>query len=455
MWAEKELEHMDFNDMRLNQRLEKILESFTDRPSASIPAASKSKYDAKATYRFLSNDNVATKEIRRGYYAATKERIEQKSEGKTILFASDASNIVLTSHKKLKGIGVLRNQKARGLCLHTTLAYTEEELVLGVVHQVCWGRKPEDYGQRALRSKKPIEEKESYRWIEAFKAAQEALPDKATGIFMGDRGADLYELFLEKRKSNMVLLIRALHDRQLSDSEERMFAKVEKSSCAGILNVSIQRSGDRKARTARLEIRYEYVSIQPPKNKKDLSPIFITVVWAKEIVDDPSTRDQIDWRLLITLPIDSFDQAIYAVRTYAKRWLIERYHYTLKEGCKVEELQLEEADRIDKAIAIYTIVACRIMYMTYLARTAPDEPCITIFSNDEWHALYCYVKKTSIAPKDPPTNREAVLMLATIGGFLDRKCDGAPGVKVIWRGITILEGAVEMYRILTREKRCG
>lgn len=447
MWADKELRHMDFNDLRLKDRLEKILETFTEQPSASIPQACKSQADTKATYRFLENDSVEAEEIRRGFYKATAERMREISKDTTFLFASDATNIVFTTHKKLKGIGVLRNQNARGLNLHTTLAYTEDELILGAVQQACWGRKPEEYGQRALRAKKPIEEKESYRWIESFIAAQESLPDNARGIFTGDRGADLYELFLEPRKSNMHILIRALHNRTL-DSSERMFARLESSSCAGIMETLIKRSGERKERTAQLEIRYENVSVKPPKHKPNLPSINLTMISAKEIIGDSNTQDQVHWKLLTTLPIDSLDKAIYAVQTYAKRWLIERYHYTLKEGCQVEELQLEEAERIDKAIAIYTIVACRLMYITYLARVDPEAPCTTVFADDEWRALYCYAKKTPKAPKVPPTIREAVFMLATIGGFLGRKRDGDPGVKVIWQGMRILEGATEMYRIL-------
>ena len=159
-------------------------------------------------------------------------------------------------------------------------------------------------------------------------------------------------------------------------------------------------------------------------------------------------EEPIYWKLLTTMPIDSLERASYAVTTYAKRWLIERYHYTLKEGCKVEELQFEDAEKIDKAIATYTIVSWRIMHMTYLARVCPDLPCTKMFLEDEWKALYCYAHKNSQIPKTPPTINNAVRMLAKIGGFLGRKADGDPGVKVIWRGLRLLEGAVEMFRIL-------
>lgn len=450
---DKDIQHMNFGDLRLTARLEKILELFTEEPSSSIPEACKSSAATKATYRFFSNDKIEEKAIRKGMYKATINRMKEK-ENATFLFKSDATNIVFTSHKKLKGIGVLRNQKAKGLNLHTTLVSTEDEVTLGVIGQYCWGRNPEEYGQRALRSKKPIQEKESYRWIESFKASQQALPDNSKGIFLADRGADIYELFLEPRKENMHILVRALHNRELTNSSERMFEELSNTSSAGILEVLINRSGERKKRIAKLDVRYKKISIEPPKNKKNLLPINITLIFAQEIIENGEVQDHISWKLLTTLPINSIEDASYAINTYSKRWLIERYHYVLKQGCQVEELQLEEASRINKAIAVYTIIACRIMYMTYLARSNPEAPCTKIFNENEWRALYCYANKTSREPIAPMNLHEAIMMLAKIGGFLGRKSDGYPGVKVIWRGMRKLESATEMYCVL-RGKKCG
>lgn len=454
MFDVRDLRQVDLGDIRLNDRLEAISEAFTNSADSSIPQACKSAAATKAVYRFFSNDNVEVKGLRAGFRKAVVYRIKNCPKGATILYLSDGTNLVFSSHKKLQGIGVLRNQKAKGLNLHTTIVSTENEVVLGVVEQHCWGRKPEDYGQRAVRQKKPIEEKESYRWIESFRASESSLPSSKRGIFLADRGADVYEIFLEPRKENMHLLIRALHDRKLADSHERMFKELEHSPCAGIMEVTINRSGERKERTARLEIRHKNVTIEPPKHKPFFPQINITIISAKEIFDGVNNQDLVNWRLLTTLSIGSLEDAIYAVTTYAKRWLIERFHYVLKEGCKVEELQLKKAERIERAVTVYTVIACRIMHITYLARAAPDLPCTAAFDDDEWRALHCYVHKTSIEPPNPPSLREALLMLAKIGGFLSRKRDGEPGVKVVWRGIRVLEGAVEMYRIL-KEKRCG
>lgn len=452
MYDDQDLHHMNFGDLRLTDRLGKILQDLSEQPTSSIPQACQSAASTKAAYRFLSNDNVNAKKIREGFYQTTIDRIHEVASDKIILFTSDSTNLVYTSHKKLKGIGVLRNQKARGLNLHTTLVSTESEVTLGVVDQQCWGRKPEDYGKSKQRSGKPIEEKESYRWIESLRAAQNSLPDTMRGIFMGDRGADIYELFVEPRTENMHLIIRAMHNRAVNGSSKRAFEQLEQTlSNNNIIEIKVNRSGERKERIAKLAIHYKNLIINPPNGKKNLSPININAVLAKEIVENADIEDPIYWVLFTTLSITSIEKAFYVVKTYAKRWLIERYHYVLKQGCKIQELQLENADRIDKAVAVYTIVACRIMHITYLARICPDEPCTKIFDDDEWRALYCYVNKTAIEPDEPMTLAESVMMLAKVGGFLGRKRDGPPGVKVIWRGMCLLDGIVEMYRILKRK----
>ncbi|KKQ02580.1 MAG: hypothetical protein US13_C0013G0002 [candidate division TM6 bacterium GW2011_GWE2_36_25] len=113
--------------------------------------------ETKGAYRFFANNNIDEQKIINGFSKTTIDRMHQYPKETTFLFLSDSTNIVLSSHKKLKRIGVLRNQKARGLNLHTTIVSTEEELALGIVRQDCWGRKPEDYGKRKLRTKLPID----------------------------------------------------------------------------------------------------------------------------------------------------------------------------------------------------------------------------------------------------------------------------------------------------------
>jgi hypothetical protein len=142
----------------------------------------------------------------------------------------------------------------------------------------------------------------------------------------------------------------------------------------------------------------------------------------------------VEWLLLTTLPVENFKDARRVVTMYTHRWKVERYHYTLKSGCKIEELQLEAADRIERALALYSVIAWRLLYMTYEARAAPNAPCTRVLQEDEWKTLLLVRSPRKALPAQPPTLREAVWMIAGLGGFLGRKSDGEPGVKTIWRG---------------------
>jgi len=141
------------------------------------------------------------------------------------------------------------------------------------------------------------------------------------------------------------------------------------------------------------------------------------------------------WLLWTTLPVTTWDEALAVVQAYERRWLIERYHFVLKSGCGIEQLQLETAERLERALAVCCIVAWRLLWLTYQARETPDVPCTEVFARHEWQALVCTMHGTPVPPAQPPSLREAVRMVAQLGGFLARKGDGEPGVKTIWRGL--------------------
>jgi hypothetical protein len=442
-WAEKEVRYMSFKDQRLAKRCATLLETLGENSAASIPEACQSPAATKAAYRFFDNDRVDSAEIGDGFFNATIDRIKQHP----IVFGlSDATNIVYTSHKNLKGKGVLRNFKASGFCEHSVFVATPDEQPLGMLYQKIWGRDPKDYGKRNLRAKLPIEQKESYRWIESLAAFSSKIPATTQGVFIGDRGGDICELFSASRGENIALLIRALHDRRLENEQQKLFAKLASLSVLGTMDVEVARGPGRPKRVARCTVRCSSVLFKPSKGKAPMPALNAIYVKeeAAENVDNP-----IEWRLITTMPIDSLEEVKKYVQWYASRWLIERFHFTLKSGCKIEDLQLEEADRIERAITIYSIIAWRIMFITYAARTDPNALCTKILSTDEWEALYCFTNKCASPPIAPPTTKEAVNLLAKLGGFLGRKSDKDPGMKVLWRGISRLGDITEAYKVFT------
>jgi hypothetical protein len=139
------------------------------------------------------------------------------------------------------------------------------------------------------------------------------------------------------------------------------------------------------------------------------------------------------------------------VRTYAYRWLVERYHYVLKSGCRIEALPLRDTDRLERALALYAIVAWRLLWLTYLARRQPEHPCTRALSTPEWQVLFRTRYPTAALPTQPPPLGQAVRWIARLGGFLDRAGDGEPGVKVLWRGLRHLEDLTVGWQLAQAE----
>lgn len=180
----------------------------------------------------------------------------------------------------------------------------------------------------------------------------------------------------------------------------------------------------------------------------------MSVVDVQELMP-PNGQEALHWRLLSSLPVQTLDEAKRCVRWYRLRWLIERYHFVLKSGCRIEERQLETAARLQTCLSVYAIVAWRLLWLTYQARCAPTASCEVAFTQEEWQTLYCYIHQVSVPPETPPSLQDAVRWVAQLGGFSNRTGDKHPGVKVLWRGWQRLQDLTAMWRLMHPPPRCG
>jgi hypothetical protein len=183
------------------------------------------------------------------------------------------------------------------------------------------------------------------------------------------------------------------------------------------------------------------------------------MVLARE--ETPTTGERaIEWLLLSTRPIASIDQAHQALRHYSRRWMIERFHYTLKSGCSIEQLQLQRRSALDNAIAVMSIVAWRLLHLSYRARTEPESEASTEFTDEQYAVLLAVAtdqqprrqRGTNRAITSEPITRlslrDAVVTIARLGGFLARAGDGDPGVKTLWKGLRRLDNLIDGIRLL-------
>ena len=450
-WAEEELGEADLGDRRMNKRLLTLAEAFYARPQANIPQACQSRAETKAAYRFLDHPETSLETILESHYQATVARMSRE---KVILAVQDTTSLNYTAHPATENLGPIGSQKegAIGLLVHSTMAFNPEGTPLGLLDVQCWARDGADFGKKKRRQSLPIEQKESYKWLESFRKvaqAQKHCPE-TTVVSVGDREADVYELFelALSDPSGSKLLIRAEQDRLLAEGQGHLWEKMAQQEVSGIQEIQVPRQKNRPARVARLEVRFARVSLKSPKNKKWRPELTLWAVWARE-VEAPPQGERIEWMLLTTVPVTTFEEAIEKLAWYTIRWGIEVYHRTLKSGCKVEERQLGHADRIETCLAIDLVVAWRIFHLANLGRETPNVPCTVFFEEAEWKALVAYITQNPKPPEKPPTLREALRMVATLGGFLGRKGDGEPGTKSLWLGLQRLDDLSSIWKLLT------
>ena len=449
-WAEEELGGADFGDRRLSQRLVSLAQDFYARPQANIPQACQGRARTKGAYRFLDHSETSMERVLTPHFENTLTRIRGE---RVVLAVQDTTTLNYTAHPatEMGPIGY-QAKKGVGLLLHDTMVFNTQGTPLGLIDVQCWARDPKDFGKKKRRHELPIEQKESHKWLVSFRKVAEAQKrcPETTLVSVGDREADIYELFelAWQDPAGPKLLVRAEQNRLLEDGQGHLWERVAAEKVCGIHEIWVPRRSNRPGRVARLEIRFARVSLKPPQRKVELGNLPIWAVLARE-VDAPEGVEPLEWMLLTTCEVTTFEHAVEKVAWYTLRWGIETYHRTLKSGCKIEERQLGHADRIETCLGIDMVVAWRIYQLTKLGRETPDVPCTVICEETEWKALVAYITKNPIPPDHPPTLREFTRMVASLGGFLGRKGDGEPGTQTLWLGLQRLDDLTAMYKVMT------
>ena len=412
-WARQEFGGAPLGDARLSERLVDIVRAKAEKPGLAFCGVAEGDWPAvKAFYRFIDHadeEAVSMAHILQPHRERTVQRMKAQ---RTVLCIQDGSDLNYSSLAQCQGLGVIgTNQtsaQSRGLHLHTTLAVATNGLPLGVLLAQCLapaGKAPDD---RRPGWAVPIEEKETFRWIEGLRDTMDlaALMPQTRILNVCDREADFFELFEEQRRRPCVdLLVRANHNRGLMDEPFKLFEAVRQSPLQTEVQVRVPSQSarpklskkkarpNRPSRQANMEVRYQRVQLRPPKHHADKDPLDIWVIHAVES-SPPAGSDAIEWFLLTTVNITSPEDALECLRWYCLRWRIEDWHRVLKSGCAVERIAHDTAERIRRAVAINLVIAWRIMLMTLLGRETPELPPEVLFSDIELRVLRAYSKKT-------------------------------------------------------------
>jgi hypothetical protein len=449
-WAAQELHTVRLGDKRLHARLFAILDALAKRPQASIPEAFGTWTDTKAFYRFCSSDNVDAHDIARAHRKQTVERACQHSR---ILAIQDTTDFDFTGHRAATGLGPINATDQQGFKLHSVLAATDTGVPLGLLADYVWSRDPKKRGQSRDWRKRPLTDKETLYWYFGLSDSHSFVPESVQVICICDRQGDCFELFSAPRPNHSHLLVRAAYDRRVDVPGQKLFATLQAAPLAGVQSLHLRSHPLRPEREVQLSVRFASVCLQPPSYRPELVPVQVQAVLAQE-QNPPVGVKPLRWLLLSTCPVQTFAEACQMLDWYAHRWLIERYHFVLKSGCHLERLQLATRARLQVALSLYSLVAWRLLFLTYQARQQPDQSCEPFLARAEWQALFCQVHRTPIAPASAPTLRQAVFWIAGLGGFLGRKGDGQPGVQVLWRGLQRLHDLTAMWQLL-HGPNCG
>jgi len=411
-WAEHEFGGAPLGDKRLSRRLVNVAHAKAQTPGQAFSGAAKGDWAAtKAYYRMIDQPEDSAVNLTT-ILQPHRERTARRMKGqKTVLCVQDGSELNYTNLEKCSGLGDLKaNQtgaKMKGLLLHSTFAMAPNGLPLGVLKAQCMAPETRSPDDQRKPSKIPIEEKKTFVWIEHHRdlVALAATMPQTQLVNVCDREADFFELFDEQRHSPCVdLLIRAQHDRTLSEAPFKLFAAIRQTSVQSRVRVSVPKQSARpkkskqKAKPARpgrqaeLALRHLTIQLPAPSYYRDKEPVEIQLIHAVE-ENPPQGTKAVEWFLLTTLNIDSAKDLEKCLRWYTLRWRIEDWHRVLKSGCKIDDLAHETAERLRRAIGINLVIAWRIMLMTLLGRETPELPAEILFSDIEVRTLHAYAKK--------------------------------------------------------------
>jgi hypothetical protein len=455
--ARSEIAGVHLGDARLDKRADLVMRALASSPGASIPRANGEWAATKANYELLKNDRVTPDALLAPHVS---NGIDRCRTFERVLVIGDMTSLDFSSRKQMSGIGPLSGAKDRagaGLLLQGNLAVSDTGIPLFVARSLVWQRDEADFGTRREKCAQfPIEEKESRKWLESLRVASELkqeLGESKRVIATFDAEGDIYEVLHDGVHVHDVdLLIRANHDRKIETDRgtQRLWRFVENHR-RGNMTVEVPRARGRKARTATLALSAVRVTIPAPKKLhggyKRTAPVTLTAINARE-TSPGRIKDRIKWRLLTTLPCKSVKDVRDIVKLYTRRWLIEQYFRTLKSGCKIEERQLQTAERLLNCLAFDSITAWSILYLMTVSRQHPDWPCTVFFADSQWQPIWVVANKQRAPPKKPPTIREITRMIGRLGGHLGRKGDGEPGAQALWYGMREASKLSQLWQIL-------
>ena len=478
-WAENELGDAPLGDKRLSARLVRSAQLLASCPGHVFTGAP-DRAAVKGYYRLIDHPDesqVTPEHIVAPHRARTIERMRAHD---TVLCIQDGTDLSFATRPGCEGLSIIgRNQttaKTLGLHLHLTLAVSGAGLPLGVLRcgfdEPPPGEATSEQGDDAPAGPTDTEPddddstRKTRRWLDGLHDVAEAaspLPRSTRVISVMDREADFFELFdAQRRLARVDILVRAKHDRRLGQGLPKLFDALRNAPADGHVEIDIARVSERPkssrkparpartARVARTEVHYRELTL--PSTIEGLEPVTLWAVHVRESAP-PEGEKPLEWFLLTSVRVESIEAALETIEHYLRRWRVEDFFRVLKSGCRAEHLGFHSAERLGRALAIQAVIAWRLMLMTLLGREVPECDAELLFSDIELRFLADYAADAALPA--PRNLAGAVLLVAVLGGYQNRKHDPPPGHQIMWRGYERMSLATLGYRIAERRGRAG
>jgi hypothetical protein len=453
-----------FGDERLCRSGKLLYKRMIERGTVCIRQLCDNRATQKRFNRLLEHPDVTHQEIIR--HGSLK--VASVVAGRHVLAIQDTSELDYTAHKqRTKGLGRISNNKGAGLFIHPVLVIDAKSRdCLGIAHQQAWVR---DETAVHNDSHRPIEDKESYRWLQAAQGAKRCLEQASEVTVIADRESDIYEEWDRIPDDRTHLLIRSNSDRKLADGGTlsewvaaqpvvtRFMLEVP-ARVAGRAYKSTNgtRSGPRRAHCAHMEMRFGRVRIVRPQHcKAEQKYIELTVVDVLELPDTVAPGEKpVHWRLLSTHVVNDVQDALQLVEWYRQRWQIEQLFRTLKrQGLDIEASQLEDARALLKLASIAVLVAARTLQLVNArdgqsnqsAGDAFDDNELTVLGQLQGELEGKTAKQKNIYPIK--SMAWAAWLIARLGGWMGYASEAKPGPITMLHGLQRFDSMVLGWRL--------
>ena len=450
-------------DKRLDNRMSNVVIDLVHSGSAIINKTVKNHAPKTATYRILNNKRVDYQMVLSGSFRKCAENIDAEH----VLCLQDTTEFNLAHIADKVGkedldIGPTTKKEVAGLFCHPVLVCNPSHgaiygLSSASIYNRSWGQK--DKYQRNYKSL-PIEQKESFRWIENARNTRSLIDKQVKLTIIGDRESDIYDEFAEIADETTNLLVRSRVNRNLKSGTGKLHSELEKQSLAGQVKVDLTGNSSRAKRTAEIEVRYCKVEIKAPKNYKGISksqPMY--AVQAREVTANlPAGQQPIIWRLLTTHAVESFEQAQQCIEWYKQRWIIEELFRVIKtKGFQIESTQLGNGAAIKKLIAFTLEAALQVMQLKLALDKKQEDKAALIFTDKQIQLLTLLLHKVEgeTAKQKNPYRKNTIAwaawIIARLGSWTGYKSHGPPGYITIKNGYDIFHAQYEIFNMLHPE----